>query len=130
MPHCLNSGRRIVRVGRNDKEILTPKISVTGLGNYARNEGCKIGAITYEDETNAFSYDRGIRLLANVIGVEEAGVRDCFVDAGSELQGTQVASKADAFTFAGIVGHAGVAKTAMDFSDTEAGIFWRRCALS
>ena len=35
----LNSGRRMVRAGHNAKEILIPKISVTGLGNYTRNVG-------------------------------------------------------------------------------------------
>ena len=85
----LNSGRRMVRAGHNAKEILIPKISVTGLGNYTRNVGYKTGAITYEFETKTFNYDRGIRLFANVMDVEEAGVNDCFVEAGAELQRTQ-----------------------------------------
>lgn len=118
---CLNSGRRIVRAGRNAKEILIPKISVTGLGNYTRNEGYKTGAITYEYETKTFNYDRGIRLLADVMDVEEAGVRDCFVEAGSELQRVQVAPEADAFTYAQIAGHDGVDTTVTDFSNAEAG---------
>ena len=118
---CLNSGRRIVRAGRNAKEILIPKISVTGLGNYTRNEGYKTGAITYEYETKTFNYDRGIRLLADVMDVEEAGVRDCFVEAGSELQRVQVVPEADAFTYSQIAGHEGVTKTSTDFSTAEAG---------
>lgn len=118
---CLNSGRRIVRAGRNAKEILIPKISVSGLGNYTRNEGYRTGAITYEYETKTFNYDRGIRLLADVMDVEEAGVRDCFVDAGSELQRTQVAPEADAFTYSQIAGHEGVKSTYTDFSQAEAG---------
>lgn len=118
---CLNSGRRIVRAGRNAKEILIPKISVTGLGSYTRNVGYKTGAITYEYETKTFNYDRGIRLLADVMDVEEAGVRDCFVEAGSELQRTQVAPEADAFTYSEIAGHDGVTTTTTDFSAAEAG---------
>lgn len=43
---CLNSGGRMVRAGRNAKEILIPKISVTGLGDYTRNVGYKTGSIT------------------------------------------------------------------------------------
>lgn len=106
--NVLTSGRRLVRAGRNAKEIMIPKITVSGLGNYTRNEGYKTGAITYEFETKTFNYDRGIRLLADVMDVEEAGVLDCFVEAGSELQRTQVAPEADAFAFATIAGHAGV----------------------
>ena len=37
--------------------------------------------------------------MADVMDVEEAGVLDCFVEAGAELQRTQVAPEADAFTF-------------------------------
>ena len=116
----LNSGRRMVRAGHNAKEILIPKISVTGLGNYTRNVGYKTGAITYEFETKTFNYDRGIRLFADVMDVEEAGVNDCFVEAGAELQRTQVAPEADAFTFAQIASHAGVTVTPEDLSEATA----------
>jgi hypothetical protein len=116
----LNSGRRMVRAGHNAKEILIPKISVTGLGNYTRNVGYKTGAITYEFETKTFNYDRGIRLFADVMDVEEAGVNDCFVEAGAELQRTQVAPEADAFTFAQIAGHTGVTVTPEDLSEATA----------
>ena len=76
---CLNSGGRMVRAGRNAEEILIPKISVTGLGDYTRNVGYKTGSITYEYETHSFGYDRAIRLFADVMDVEESGVLDCFV---------------------------------------------------
>lgn len=52
--------------------------------------------------------------------VEEAGVLDCFVAAGSELMRTQVASEADAFTFAEIAGHTGVDVETADYSAAEA----------
>ena len=117
---CLNSGGRMVRAGRNAKEILIPKISVTGLGDYTRNVGYKTGSITYEYETHSFGYDRAIRLFADVMDVEESGVLDCFVEAGAELQRTQVAPEADAFTFAQIAGHTGVTVTSEDLSEAEA----------
>lgn len=117
---CLNSPRRMARAGRNAKEIMIPKISVTGLGDYTRNQGYKTGAITYEYETKTFNYDRGIRLLADVMDVEEAGVLDCFVAAGAELQRTQVAPEGDAFTFSEIAGHTGVTKETKDYSAAEA----------
>lgn len=116
----LNSGRRMVRAGHNAKEIMVPKISVTGLGDYTRNVGYKTGAITYELETKTFNYDRGIRLFADVMDVEEAGVLDRFVEAGAELMRMQVALEADAFTFAEIAGHAGVTTKSEDLSEAEA----------
>ena len=117
---CLNSPRRMARAGRYAKEIMVPKIEVSGLGDYTRNVGYKTGSITYEFETKTFNYDRGIRLLADVMDVEEAGVLDCFVAAGSELQRTQVAPEADAFTFSEIAGHEGVNPVEEDFADAEA----------
>ena len=117
---CLNSPRRMARAGKNAKEIMIPKVSVTGLGNYTRNVGYKTGAITYAYETKTFNYDRGIKLLADVMDVEEAGVLDCFVAAGAELQRTQVAPEADAFTFAEIASHDGVTSAAKDYADAEA----------
>ena len=56
-PLALTSGRRMVQAGRNAKEIMVPKIEVTGLGDYTRNVGYKTGSITYEFETKTFNYD-------------------------------------------------------------------------
>lgn len=115
----LNSSRRMVRAGHNAKEILIPKISVTGLGDYTRNVGYKTGAITCEFETT-FNYDRGIRLFADVMDVEEAGVNDRFVEAGAELQRTQVAPEADAFAFAQIAGYTGVTVESESYASADA----------
>ena len=117
---CLNSGGRMVRAGRNAKEILIPKISVTGLGDYTRNVGYKTGSITYEYETHSFGYDRAIRLFADVMDVEESGVLDCFVEAGAELQRTQVAPEGDAYTFSQIASIEGVTVKGEDLSEASA----------
>lgn len=117
---CLNSGGRMVRAGRNAKKILIPKISVTGLGDYTRNVGYKTGSITYEYETHRFDYDRAIRLFADVMDVEESGVLDCFVEAGAELQRTQVAPEGDAYTFSQIASTEGVTVKAEDLSEASA----------
>ena len=118
---CLTSGRRMVRAGRSAHEIMVPKITVSGLGDYTRNVGYKTGSISFDYETKTFNYDRGIKLLADVMDVEEAGVLDCFVAAGSELMRTQVAPEGDAFTFSEIASHAGVATASADYSAAEAG---------
>ena len=46
--------------GCNAREIMVPKIEVTGLGDYICNVGYKTGSIIYEFETKTFNYDRGI----------------------------------------------------------------------
>ncbi|PKU92116.1 hypothetical protein CQR47_0128 [Bifidobacterium thermophilum] len=116
---CLNSPARMARAGRNAKEIMIPKISVSGLGDYTRNVGYKTGSIDFAYETKAFNYDRGIKLFADVMDVEEAGVLDCFVQAGAELERTQVAPEADAFTYATIASHEGVSVTEADLSKAK-----------
>ena len=117
---CLNSPARTARAGRNAKEIMIPMISVTGLGDYTRSVGYKTGSIDFAYETKAFNYDRGIKLLADVMDVVEAGVLDCFVQAGAELERTQVAPEADVFTYATIASHKGVAVEAADLSSAKA----------
>ena len=118
--NCLNSGGNMVRAGRNAKEILIPKIEVTGLGDYTRNVGYKTGSITWTYETHTFSYDRAIRLFADVMDVEEAGIIDCFVQAGAELQRTQVAPEGDAYTFSEIASTEGVTTKTEDLSSATA----------
>ena len=60
--------------GATPRRSWSTKIAVTGLGDYTRNVGCKTGSVTYEFETKTFNYDRGIKLPADVMDVEEAGV--------------------------------------------------------
>lgn len=118
----------MMRAGRNAKEIMIPKISVTGLGDYTRNVGYHDGAITYEYETKTLGYDRGVRLLADVMDVEEAGILDCFVEEGSELQRTQVAPEGGAYTFPEIASHTGVTPVEENLSAATAEDILRACA--
>lgn len=46
-------------------------------------------------------------------------MNDCFVEAGAELQRTQVAPEADAFTFTQIAGHTGVTVTPEELFDNR-----------
>lgn len=93
---------------------------MTGLGDYTRNVGYKTGSITYEYETHSFGYDRAIRLFADVMDVEESGVLGCFVEAGAELQRTQVAPEGDAYTFSQTASTDGVTVKAEDLSEVSA----------
>ena len=52
--------------------------------------------------------------------VEEAGILDCFVEAGSELQRTQVAPEGDAFTYSEISSHAGVTVDSTSYASADA----------
>lgn len=88
---CLTSGGRMVRAGKNAKEIMVPKITVSGLGDYTRNVGYKTGSISFDYETKTFNYNRGIKLLADVMDVEEAGVLRDLRAATNEMDELEVA---------------------------------------
>lgn len=117
---CLTSPSRMVRQGAHAREIMIPRIEVSGLGDYVRNQGYATGAIEFSYESHSPDYDRGLKLVADVMDVQEAGVLDCFIAAGSELQRTQVAPEADAWTFAKIAGHEGVTVKGEDLSSASA----------
>lgn len=58
-------------------------------------------------------------LLSDVMNFEEVRLLECFVEADSELQRTQAALDADAFTFSKITGHESVVSAEEDFTDPE-----------
>ena len=68
----LNSPAEIVRQGANAKEILVPKMSMTGLRNYNRGTGYQSGDVTLEWETLTFNYDRGLKFQVDTMDNEEA----------------------------------------------------------
>lgn len=116
----LTSSGRIVRSTHNAREIMIPKISVSGLGDYTRDQGYRTGSINLEFQTRQMNYDRGIKITADVMDVAESGIEDCFFEAGAELQRCHVAPEADAFTFSQIASHEGIGYSVDDFSSATA----------
>ena len=86
--NCLRSSSRMIRTGRHAKEILIPKIDVTGLGNYVRNVGYTTGSIEFSYETHVPTYDRGVRLFADVMDVEEKCEASHFSSSTKPLRGS------------------------------------------
>lgn len=108
----LTSDQGLARPGANAKEIMIPKITVDGLGDYSRSSGYTNGSVTLEWETKRFDYDRGTKILVDAMDVEETAGADAFVKACSELQRTQVAPEGDAYTFSQIASKDGISKVA------------------
>lgn len=97
---ALDSPASIAREGANANEILIPKISMQGLGDYDRksSNGYKDGAVTMELETKKFNYDRGRKFSVDAMDNEEtAGV--AFGQLSAEFMRTQVVPELDAFRF-------------------------------
>ncbi len=88
------------------KTIKVDKISVTGLGNYDRNNGYKKGSVTLTQEEIVPSYDRGIKLEVDVMDDEETQ-NHAWGKAINELERTQAIPELDAYRLSQYATNAG-----------------------
>ena len=107
----LDGDSSLVRAGANANEIVIPKISMDGLGDYSRNSGYVNGSVTLTNETVAFNYDRGRAFSIDAMDNEEtAGV--AFGRLSSEFIRTKTVPEVDAFRFATYAGISGISTVA------------------
>lgn len=105
----LDGDNSLVQAGSNAHEIVIPKISMDGLGDYSRNGGYVDGDVTFTNETVAFNYDRGRAFTVDAMDNEEtAGV--AFGKLASEFIRTKTVPELDAFRFAQYAGTSGISK--------------------
>lgn len=105
----LDGDSALVQMGANTNEIIVPKISMDGLGDYSRNNGYVDGDVTLTNETVTFNYDRGRAFSVDAMDNEEsAGI--AFGKLASEFIRTKVVPEMDAFRFAQYAGTAGISK--------------------
>ena len=103
----LDGDATLVQMGANANEIIIPKMSMDGLGDYSRNGGYKDGSVTLTNETVQFNYDRGRRFVVDEMDNEETtGV--AFGRLASEFIRTKVVPEMDAFRFATYSGISGI----------------------
>lgn len=107
----LDSDESLARAGANADEIVIPKISMNGLGDYDRNSGYTNGDVTLTNETVKFNYERGRMFTVDAMDDEEtAGI--AYGKLASEFIRTQVAPEGDAFRFATYASVSGISKVA------------------
>ena len=105
----LDGDSTLVQMGANTNEIIVPKISMDGLGDYSRNGGYVDGDVTLTNETVTFNYDRGRAFSVDAMDNEEsAGI--AFGKLASEFIRTKVVPEMDAFRFAQYAGTTGISK--------------------
>ena len=103
----LDGDSTLVQMGANTNEIIVPKISMDGLGDYSRNGGYVDGDVTLTNETVTFNYDRGRAFSVDAMDNEEsAGI--AFGKLASEFIRTKVVPEMDAFRFAQYAGTTGI----------------------
>lgn len=105
----LNANQSLIRQGANANEILVPKLSMNGLGDYSRNSGYTKGDVSLTYETRKFNYDRGRKFEVDTMDNQETE-EVAFGMLAGEFMRTKVAPEADAFTFATLAGKSGISK--------------------
>lgn len=107
----LDGNPELVRAGANANELIIPKLTMQGLGNYSRNSGYVSGDVTLTNETVACNFDRGRMFTVDYMdNLETAGI--AFGRLAGEFIRTKVVPEEDAFRFATYAGITGISKVA------------------
>lgn len=105
----LDGNPDLVRQGANANELIIPKMSMQGLGDYSRNGGYVNGDVTLTNETVTCNFDRGRMFTVDTMdNMETAGI--AFGQLAGEFIRTKVAPEEDAFRFACYAGATGISK--------------------
>ncbi len=103
----LDGNPDLVRAGANANELIIPKLTMQGLGDYSRNSGYVAGDVTLTNETVQCNFDRGrMFTVDNLDNQESAGI--AFGRLASEFIRTKVVPELDAFRFAAYAGITGI----------------------
>lgn len=106
----LDGAPELVQQGANANELVIPKMSMDGLGDYSRNGGYVNGDVTLTNETVQCNFDRGRMFqVDNMDNIETAGV--AFGRLAGEFIRTKVVPELDAFRFATYAGISGIGTT-------------------
>ena len=107
----LDGNPDLVQRGANANELIIPKMSMQGLGDYSRNGGYVNGDVTMTNETVSCNFDRGRMFSVDYMDdLETAGI--AFGRLASEFIRTKVVPELDAFRFATYAGTSGISKIA------------------
>ena len=106
----LDGANDLVQQGANANELLIPKMSMDGLGDYSKSAGYVHGDVTLEMETVKCNFDRGRMFTVDSMdNIETAGV--AFGRLAGEFIRTKVVPELDAFRFASYAGLSGISTT-------------------
>lgn len=122
----LDGPNNLVREGANANEILIPKMSMDGLGDYDKQTGYPAGSVNLEYETKKCDYDRGRMFVVDAMdNIESAGI--AFGQLSGEFLRTKVVPELDSYRLSKYAGYAGGNATGA-LADGKAGIAALRVA--
>ncbi len=105
----LDGNPELVQQGANANELIIPKLSMQGLGDYSRNGGYVNGDVTMVNETVQCNFDRGRMFTVDTMdNLETAGI--AFGRLAGEFIRTKVVPELDAFRFATYASTTGISK--------------------
>lgn len=117
----LDGANELVQQGANANELLIPKMTMDGLGDYSRSAGYVSGDVTLEMETVKCNFDRGRMFTVDSMdNIETAGV--AFGRLAGEFIRTKVVPELDAFRFASYAGLSGISTTTAAALSTGAAV--------
>ena len=111
----LDSSEVLARAGANANEIIIPKISMDGLGDYSRNSGYVGGDVTLTNQTVAYNYDRGRKFTVDAMDDEES-MGMAFGRLAGEFIRVKVVPEGDAFRFAEYASVTGIGSATADIT--------------
>lgn len=105
----LDGATELVTQGANANELIIPKLTMDGLGDYSRNGGYVSGDVTLTNETVKCNFDRGRMFSVDTMDNQETA-NIAFGRLSGEFIRTKVVPELDAFRFATYAGIAGISK--------------------
>lgn len=94
-----NAGQVIYHGGR---DIKIPKMSLTGLKDYDRDDGYAKGSVTLEYETMTMTMDRGTKFHLDEMDIDETNFLASATTVAGEFQRTKVVPEVDAYRYSKI----------------------------
>lgn len=99
-----NAGEVIYHGGR---DIKIPKMSLTGLKDYDRDDGYAAGSVTLEYETMTMTMDRGTKFHLDQMDIDETNFVTAASAVAAEFQRTKVVPEVDAYRYSKIAAECG-----------------------
>ena len=114
----LSIPQELVREAANAGEVLLPKVTVDGLGDYDRADGYPSGDVTLEWQTHSLTQDRGVSFTIDRQDDAEA-LDSAFAFVSGQFSRMHVAPELDAYRYAQLADVAGNKENAdLDAADT------------
>ena len=113
----LSIPQELVREAQNVGEVLLPKVTVDGLGDYSRADGYPSGDVTLEWQTHSLDHDRGVSFTIDRQDDMEA-LDSAFAFVSGQFSRMHVAPELDAYRYAQLADVAGN-KVDADLDETD-----------